>query len=93
MDEKTTERKVVKWARDRGWLAWKLSSPGTSGVPDRMFISPHGRITFIEFKAPGKTPTALQNKQLKELHYRFVKATWVDNAEEGIEWLNMVEGG
>lgn len=92
MDEKTTERKVVKWARDRGWLAWKLTSPGTSGVPDRMFVSPKGDIVFIEFKAPGKGPTPLQLRQLQELQKRNVRCMWSDNAMEAIQWLSMVEG-
>jgi hypothetical protein len=31
-------------------------------VPDRIVILPGGRIVFVELKAPGKKPTALQER-------------------------------
>jgi hypothetical protein len=41
-------------------LTFKFTSPNNKGVPDRLFIR-DGQIFFIEFKAPGKMPTMLQN--------------------------------
>jgi hypothetical protein len=38
-----------------------------SGVPDRIVLLPHGRIVFIELKAPGKKLRAMQEYRAKEL--------------------------
>ena len=59
MLEKEIEKKVCDYAKREGWLVYKFSSPGQKGVPDRMFMKA-GKIFFIEFKAPGKRPTMLQ---------------------------------
>lgn len=79
MLEKTLESKIAKYAKDKGCLCYKFSSPGKRAVPDRLIISPQGRVLFLEIKAPGKTPTKLQEKELKKLRNHFVKALWVDN--------------
>jgi hypothetical protein len=57
--EKHIEAKCRKIAKARGHVFWKLEVQGYPGVPDRLMLSP-GRVTFIEFKAPGKKPTPLQ---------------------------------
>jgi len=57
--EKHIETKCRKIAKARGHVFWKLEVQGYPGVPDRLMLSP-GRVTFIEFKAPGKKPTPLQ---------------------------------
>lgn len=57
--EKHIEAKCRKFAKARGHVFWKLVVQGYPGVPDRLMLSP-GRVTFIEFKAPGKKPTPLQ---------------------------------
>lgn len=42
MLEKKLERKLVKAVEDCGAAAWKLSSPGRAGVPDRIVLLPGG---------------------------------------------------
>lgn len=56
-------------AKKRGYLTFKFTSPNNKGVPDRIFIR-DGKTFFIEFKAPGKVPSMLQNYiiSLMELH-------------------------
>ena len=51
MLEKQIESKVVKKAKELGFLTYKFSSPSNRGVPDRIFISPYGEVFFIEFKS------------------------------------------
>lgn len=46
-------------AKRRGALCYKFTSPGTTGVPDRVLIG-HGRTVFVETKAPGKEPRPRQ---------------------------------
>lgn len=67
MQEKHIEQKLVKLIRTHGGLCWKLASPGTAGVPDRLVILPGGKTIFIELKAPGGKPRPLQIRQLAKL--------------------------
>jgi len=87
MKEQLIEIAVCKFAKDHGILAVKLNGPGDKGKPDRMFLH-QGKVVFIEFKAPGKKPTALQQKWLLDLKYRGFAATWVDNVADGVKFLN-----
>lgn len=83
MLEKTIEKKVCDYAKKQGCLVYKFVSPAHRGVPDRMFITPKGRVFFIEFKAPGKRPTPLQTHELIKLNNHNVYAVWADCFEEG----------
>ena len=60
MTEKQIEAALRQKVRAAGGLALKWVSPGCAGVPDRIVILPGGRIHFIELKAPGQKPRALQ---------------------------------
>jgi len=82
MSESIIERAVCAYAKSRGCLVMKLAGPNQKGQPDRMFIR-SGKVLFIEFKAPGKKPTALQMKWLKDLCNQGMDATFCDNAEVG----------
>jgi hypothetical protein len=65
------ERDIENYLRDQvkkaGGIAYKFESPGNAGVPDRMVLLPGGRVIFIELKAPGKKPTALQLNQQRKI--------------------------
>ena len=70
MREKDIEGKCRFLAIAAGGILWKWVSPGRAGVPDRILILPGGRVAFVEFKAPGKHPTAQQeacHRQLRDL--------------------------
>ena len=49
MLEKQIEAKVCDYAKERGLLVYKFTSPNRMAVPDRMFIRPDGKVFFIEF--------------------------------------------
>lgn len=73
MLERRIEAALVKAARDVGGMALKWTSPGMTGVPDRIVFLPKGRIVFVELKAPGKKPTPLQLKvqqQIRDLGFQ-----------------------
>ncbi|TGV30731.1 VRR-NUC domain-containing protein [Mesorhizobium sp. M00.F.Ca.ET.186.01.1.1] len=57
-------REQVKAA---GGRAYKFTSPGNAGVPDRLVLFPDGKAAFAELKAPGKKPTALQLAQGRKI--------------------------
>ena len=56
------EKKLVQEVKKRGGLCEKWIS-GTSGWPDRIVILPAGKIGFVEVKAPGEKPRALQKSR------------------------------
>lgn len=60
MREKTIEQKLVTAVKKHGGICPKFVSPGFDGMPDRLLLLPHGRFAFVEVKAPGEKPRALQ---------------------------------
>lgn len=89
MKEKQIESKVVKKAKELGFLTYKFSSPSNRGVPDRIFISPHGEVFFIEFKSTKGKLTQLQKKVIKDFVNYTVDVFIVDNVEFGIDILQV----
>ena len=62
MLERDVERALVRRIVALGGMAEKFTSPGRRSVPDRLVTLPGGRVCFVELKAPGKTPTDLQER-------------------------------
>ena len=89
MRESTIEQAVCAYAKAKGCLTLKLSGQNQKGQPDRMFVY-HGRILFIEFKAPGKRPTVLQARWLERLTEHTFAATSCDNIEAGKRLIDMI---
>ena len=92
MLEKQIESKVVKKAKELGFLTYKFSSPSNRGVPDRIFITPHGEVFFIEFKSAKGKVTKLQEKVIKDITIRDVDVFVVDHVEIGLEILSLKNG-
>jgi len=89
MRESHVEREVCRFARERRILVMKLSGPNLRGQPDRLFLN--NKIScFLEFKAPGKKPTKLQQHWLEKLSAEGFHATWCDDVERGKEYLRGV---
>ncbi len=86
MRESALERAIVRYAKATGWYTLKLSSPGKRGVPDRIFMREE-RVLFMEIKAPGRKPTVLQEKVLRQLIDAGQVAVWVDNFDAAKEVL------
>ena len=73
MREKVVEQKLVKSVKAAGGIALKFTSPGFDGMPDRIILMPGGRMAFVEVKAPGEKPRALQvsrHRLLRRLGFR-----------------------
>ncbi|MDY5045545.1 VRR-NUC domain-containing protein [Phascolarctobacterium sp.] len=85
MREKTIEAKFVKAAKAKGYLPLKLVSPGFDGLPDRLVLVQGGKVAFVELKAPGKKPRALQlqrHKMLRELGFKVFVLDVTENINE-----------
>ena len=83
MLERDIEKRVKDYARSKGFLAYKFTSPGHIGVPDDLFISPVGFVIFVEFKQTGKKPTAMQQREIDRINQHGVLALVVDSVEQG----------
>lgn len=82
MREKNVESAFIDAVKEQGGLALKLVSPGFNGMPDRMVIFPGGIIAFVEVKAPGKKPGALQlsrHRLLKQFGFRVYTLNKIDD--------------
>lgn len=82
--EKDIEKAVCKYLQTKyGAMTEKFISPAKRSVPDRLISLNTGRVFFIEFKAPGKKPTALQNSDHeKRRSMRFIVLV-IDDVERG----------
>lgn len=79
MLEKEIEQRVCKYAREKGCLTYKFTSPARASVPDRMFIAPEGKVFFIEFKRPKGKLTPGQMREITRLReYRIEVYTCYD---------------
>lgn len=81
MLERMIESRLRQEAKKRGGMALKFVSPGMNGVPDRIVLMPGGRMAFVELKAPGKTPGALQEKRLSQLRKLGFRVYVLDSVE------------
>ncbi len=72
MIEKQIESYLVKQIGRLYGLCFKFTSPSNAGVPDRLCLI-NGRAFFVELKAPGKKPRALQRSVAKVIRDRGIK--------------------
>ena len=84
MREQEIELQLVRAVKKKGGRAVKFMSPGFDGMPDRLLLLPCGKCGFVEVKAPGKKPRALQlvrHEMLKAWGFK----VYVLDAKEQIE--------
>lgn len=65
--EASVERYFVGRLRKAGCLVYKFVSPGNDGVPDRIVITPGGRVIFVELKTEYGKTSKIQDYQIKRL--------------------------
>lgn len=91
MLEKELEAKLVKQIKSLGGMCWKLTSPGTAGVPDRMCLMNKGKIIFVEVKKPGEHLRPIQLKRKKQLEKLGFNVKVLDSEEKLKEILNEIQ--
>ena len=82
MREKIIEKELVARVKAMGAIAPKFTSPGFDGMPDRLVLLPGGRMGFVELKAPGKKPRALQLARHSLLRRLGFKVYVIDGIEQ-----------
>ena len=80
--ERTIEQKLEARVKAMGGIAPKFTSPGFDGMPDRLVLLPGGRMGFVELKAPGKKPRALQLARHSLLRRLGFKVYVIDGIEQ-----------
>ena len=83
MLEKQIEAKVCDYAKTKGVIAYKFTSPARAAVPDRLFVLPSGKMFFCEFKRTGAKPTEAQNREHQRLRQHNVNVFVIDTIPEG----------
>ena len=81
--ERDIEKRVKAYAENNGWLTRKWTSPGHSFVPDQIFITPTGRVIFLEFKRDGGVATPGQLREHKKLREQGCDVYVIDSVDEG----------
>jgi hypothetical protein len=90
MLEKHVESKVCEYAKTKGLLVYKFTSPAKRSVPDRLFVLPDGRMFFCEFKREGATPTVQQSREHLRLRQQKVSVFVIDNVEDGKAMVDLM---
>ena len=91
MREKIIEKELVKAVKAMGGIAPKFTSPGFDGMPDRLVLLPSGRMGFVELKAPGKKPRALQmarHRLLRRLGFKVYVIDEINQIDSVLEEID-----
>ena len=79
--EKTLEARLVREIEARGGMALKYTSQFHRGIPDRIILTPTGKVHFVELKSTGKKPTKLQVHAMNKLLYLGFDVWTIDRTE------------
>ena len=94
MREKVIEQKLTQAVKKAGGLAIKFTSPGLSGMPDRLVILPKSHVAFVEVKAPGLKPRPLQARRHELLRHLGCKVYVLDDPAQISNLMSeMMKGG
>ena len=67
MKESAIEESFREQVKKKNCLCFKFISPGNSGVPDRIVVTPEGKVIFVELKARGGMVGRVQQYQINRL--------------------------
>lgn len=87
--EKDIEKKLKARLEKIRCMVLKFVSPGNAGVPDRLIITPAGRMCFVELKRPGGKLRPLQKLwrgKLRRYQVAYFKVENDDEIERVLEW-------
>ncbi len=90
--ESVIQTATFKYARERGMLAYKLTTPQHNGIPDGLLISPTGVIAMPEFKRRGLKPTPAQLREHQRLKDHCVMVFVIDSIEQGRYLVDLLMG-
>lgn len=87
--ESDVEMFFTKKLKSKGAICWKMVSPGTSGVPDRIVIY-QGAVYFVELKDTGRHPRKLQRYVHAKLNDQGFPVYVIDSKTGADMFINQV---
>ncbi|MEG0475484.1 MAG: VRR-NUC domain-containing protein [Carnobacterium sp.] len=91
--EKQVENHLIDRVNNLGGLAWKFTSPGNAGVPDRIVVL-NNLICFVELKRPkGGKISDMQAWRIGQLINQGMKAYVIKNKEQVDELIGYMMKG
>lgn len=87
--EATLEKRLVTKITNLGGIAWKFTSPGTIGVPDRIIMF-QGKLCFVEMKAPGKQMREIQKWRKEQIEREGFPVMCLNSEEQVDEFINCI---
>ena len=91
MIERDIERKLTAGIRRIGGVAYKFTSPGHTGVPDRLVLLPGGVVKFVELKTTVGRVSPVQSAQIRRIRALGFDVRVLHGADEVEEFLKEVE--
>ena len=88
MLEKSVEKFIRDGVKRLGGVAYKFTSPGNVGVPDRLILFPCGRIVFVEVKAEGGKVSVMQERQIRRIRSLGFPVAVVEGISEAKKFLD-----
>lgn len=80
------EKSIETYLRDEvekiGGKAFKFSSPGNNGVPDRIVLLPGGIVKFVELKKPGEDLRPIQRSRKRQFEKLGFEVLVIDSKEK-----------
>ena len=90
MNERQIERRLVQGVKAKGGMCVKFVSPGMPGVPDRIVLTPTGRIYFVELKTEIGRLASIQKWVIGELEKRGAEVRVIKGPEAVKDFLKEV---
>ena len=88
------ERDIEKWLRRQiesmGGQAFKFTSPGNDGMPDRLAVLPGGLIYFVVLKTESGRLTPIQVWQIDRLRQLGCQVRTIRGMDEAAEFIEEV---
>jgi len=91
--EKDIEKRFVTEAKKAGCLIYKFVSPGNTGVPDRILITPEGRVWFVELKTDIGRLSVSQAVQIGRLKRNKANVLVIRGMQEMEAFMEVVRNG
>lgn len=89
MIESIIENEGVKYARARGWLVYKWSSPGNTGILDRLHFK-NGISFAIEYKATGKKASPKQRIEALNLKLAGIPCRCCNTVQAARDFIDLM---
>ncbi len=90
MRERDIEKWLLRQVERLGGLAFKFTSPGNDGVPDRLAVLPGGAIYFIELKTDRGRLTPIQVWQQDRLDALGCQVRTIRGMDGAVEFIEEV---